>query len=167
MPVDHAATNEPAAKSGVRTAEAASALPFVISPPSSYEEFNSLVEGRPAAELSAAIRRIRVTNKAALASEGKRGLQVGLKVQKEKDTFKLVPQMYLKSVLKGKNNQGSDTYRLSDLWLARSKSNSRDKVAAPGTVRHSGSAFCQPGSHCWARHATAGRFDCANIGDDC
>lgn len=52
-------------------------LPFVIEPPSGYEDFKQLVDGRRPEDLSTAIRRIRVINKATLAAQGKKGLQVG------------------------------------------------------------------------------------------
>lgn len=50
----------------------------MIAAPKTYEEFSSLVEGRSEGDLRMAVRRIRVTNRAALAAEGKRGLQVHL-----------------------------------------------------------------------------------------
>lgn len=51
-------------------------LPFVIPSPPTYGDFASLVANRPLADLSTAVRRIRVTNKAALAADGKKKLQV-------------------------------------------------------------------------------------------
>ena len=64
---------EPKAVAGIPET---SDLPFVIAAPQSYEDFSSLVGGRSPADLSTAVRRIRVTNKAALAADGKRSLQV-------------------------------------------------------------------------------------------
>ena len=52
------------------------ALPYTLGLPASYEEFAALVAGRSAAELGAAVARIRACNAPALLSDGRRRLQV-------------------------------------------------------------------------------------------
>ena len=72
-----AATSQAGIEGEVEACEPGAAeVPFVIPKPQSYDEFRELVSGRPACDLAIAIKRIRITNKAALAAEGKRGLQV-------------------------------------------------------------------------------------------
>ena len=71
-----AASGQDASTSGQSVALASQELPYTIAAPESYEEFASLVAGRSAADLSAAIQRIIACNSAALASGNRRRLQV-------------------------------------------------------------------------------------------
>ena len=71
-----AASGQDASTSGQPVASASQELPYTIAAPESYEEFASLVAGRSAADLSAAIQRIMACNSAALASGNRRKLQV-------------------------------------------------------------------------------------------
>ena len=71
-----AASGQDASTSGQARAPETQELPYTIAAPESYEEFASLVAGRSAADLSAAIQRIVACNSAALATANRRKLQV-------------------------------------------------------------------------------------------
>ena len=71
-----AASGQDVSTSGQPHASASQELPYTIAAPESYEDFASLVVGRSAADLSAAIQRIVACNSAALASGNRRRLQV-------------------------------------------------------------------------------------------
>ena len=60
----------------VTPANSQAELAFILPLPSTYGEFEALVAGRHAEGLSTAVKRIRVSNKPALAADGKKGLQV-------------------------------------------------------------------------------------------
>ena len=74
--VPRPASGQDASTSGAALAPDSQDLPYTIAAPESYEDFASMVAGRSAADLSAAVQRIMACNSVALASENRRKLQV-------------------------------------------------------------------------------------------